>query len=380
VRITEIRCAGLRHGTPPGGWANELRSDDCVHTLVLVHTDEGVTGWGSAFTNDDLVRAALRVMHPLYAGENALEPDRVTEKLHAHTFWAGRGGTLTHAISGINIALWDILGRVTQQPIGRLLGGRYRDRVRPYASLLMRDDGVMTERLTALRGEGFHAFKIGWGPFGRHDVRMDERLVRRAREAVGHDSLLMVDAGASDAFWRQGYKWALRTAHMLSEHDVHWFEEPLPPDNLHDYVQLRKRSPVAIAAGEVLTRRQSFSPWLAAHAIDIVQPDVTKVGGLSDARRIMWAAEDTGARFVPHGWNTAIGLAADLQLASAGAHTDLVEYLAGSPFVDNLLETPWRLDADGMLRVPDGPGLGVSMDLDAVEKHTGVRLEGAARS
>lgn len=375
MKIVEIRCAGLRHATPPGGWASELRSEDCVHTLVAVYTDEGLTGWGSVFTNDDLVRAALHVMEPLYVGENALEPDRVTEKLHAHTFWTGRGGTLTHAISGINIALWDILGRATSQPVGRLLGGRYRDRVRPYASLLMRADDVMAEQLTALRASGFRAFKIGWGPFGRHDGASDEQLVRRAREAVGPDALLMVDAGASDAFWRQDYQWAVRTARMLAAYDVYWFEEPLPPDHLHDYVQLRRHSPVPIASGEVLTRRQAFAPWIDQHALDIVQPDVTKVGGLSEARRILWRAEDAGVRFVPHGWNTAIGLAADLQLASAGVHTDLVEYLAGSAFVDDLVETPWQLDADGMLRVPERPGLGIELDLDLVERYTGTRLD-----
>ena len=104
-----------------------------VHTLIAVHTDEGVSGHGSVFTNHRLVDAALAVLEPLYRGENALEPERVTEKLQQNTFWMGRGGTLTHAISGIDIALWDILGKATGQPVGRLLGGRYRDRVQPYA-------------------------------------------------------------------------------------------------------------------------------------------------------------------------------------------------------------------------------------------------------
>jgi len=124
MRITEIRSAGLRHGTPEGGWANEIRPEDCVHTLIAVFTDEGVTGWGSTFTNDALVHGALGVLEPLYRGENPLEPERVSEKLHANTFWMGRGGSITHAISGVDIALWDILGKATGQPVGRLLGGR----------------------------------------------------------------------------------------------------------------------------------------------------------------------------------------------------------------------------------------------------------------
>jgi L-alanine-DL-glutamate epimerase-like enolase superfamily enzyme len=378
MRITEIRSAGLRHGTPEGGWTNEIRPEDCVHTLVAVFTDEGVIGWGSCFTNDVLVRGALGVLEPLYRGENPLEPERVTEKLHANTFWMGRGGSITHAISGIDIALWDILGKTTGHPVGRLLGGRYRERVRPYASILMREPGPLAEQLRGIKEMGFLAFKIGWGPFGKQSCAMDEVIVRAARDAVGPDSLLMVDAGASDAFWPRDFKWAARTARMLADYDVYWFEEPLPPDHLEDYVLLRNSSPVPIAGGEVLTRRQSFTPWLTRRAFDIVQPDVTKVGGISEERRIAWMAEDNGVRFIPHGWNTALGLASDLQLASANRATDLVEYLVGSPFVDDLVETPWKLDGEGMLPIPHGPGLGISLNLDAVEKHTGERFRAAA--
>ncbi len=375
MKITEIRAAGLKNGTPEGGWSNEIRPDDCVHTLIVVFTDEGITGWGSVFTNDQLVRGALHVLAPLYTGENPLEPERVSEKLHANTFWMGRGGSITHTISGIDIALWEILGRVTGQPAGRLLGGRYRNRVRPYASILMREPGPLSEHLLSIRAQRFRAFKIGWGPFGRVSTALDEQIVRAAREAVGPESLLMVDAGASDAFWPQDYKWALRTAQMLAQYDVHWFEEPLMPDNLEDYVTLRRSSPVKIAGGEVLTRRQSFTPWLQRRAFDVVQPDVTKVGGISEERRIAWMAEENGVRFIPHGWNTALGLAADLQLASASRSTDMVEYLTGSPFIDDIVSGGWSIDRDGMLAIPDTPGLGIALDLDAIEKHTGVRFE-----
>lgn len=369
MKIREIRCAGLRGATPEGGWSNELRPDDCVHTLIAVHTDEGLTGFGSVFTNDHLVRAALGVMEPLYRGENALEPERVSEKLHQHTFWLGRGGSITHAISGIDIALWDLLGQATGQPVGRLLGGRYRERVRPYASILMQRPEPLADHLRSIKEQGFRAFKIGWGPFGRGSHALDEAIVRAAREAIGSDALLMVDAGASDAFWPQNYKWALRTAEMLAQYDVTWFEEALHPDALNDYIQLRQRSQVPIAGGEVLTRRQSFQPWLQGGAFDIVQPDVTKVGGISEERRIAWMAKENGVRFIPHGWNTAVGLAADLQLASAFVDTDLVEYLTGSPFIDEIVADDWRLDADGMLPIPNAPGLGLKLDPDAVSKY-----------
>jgi len=375
MKIRQIRCAGLRGATPEGGWSHELKPDDCVHTLVAVQTDGGLTGVGSVFTSDHLVRGALKLLEPLLLGEHTLEPERVTEKLHQHSFWQGRGGSVTHTISGIDIALWDLLGQATGQPVGRLLGGRYRERVRPYASLLMEEPGPMAERLRSIKARGFRAFKIGWGPFGRRDKGLDEAIVRGAREAIGADSLLMVDAGGSDAFWSQGFKWALHTSEMLADYDVAWFEEALSPDALQDYVRLREHSKVPIAGGEVLTRRQSFQPWLEAGAFDIVQPDVTKVGGISEERRIAWMAREHGVRFIPHGWNTAVGLAADLQLASASPDTDLVEYLDGSPFIDEIVAEPWRLDEDGMLAIPDAPGLGLQLNREAVLKYTqGERL------
>lgn len=365
MKIREIKAIGLYGASPEGGWSEEIKPDDCIHTLIEVHTDEGLIGYGSVYTNDALVKGALQVLEPLYRGESAIEPERVSEKLHQHTFWLGRGGAITHTISGIDIALWDILGQVTRQPISRLLGGRYRERVRPYASILMEEPAIITEHLLALKAEGFRAFKIGWGSFGRESNAVDEAIVRAARDAIG-DGWLMVDAGASDAYWGQGFKWAVRTAEMLASYDVYWFEEALKPDALDDYVALRRQARLPIAGGEVLTRRQSFQPWLQAGAFDIVQPDVTKVGGISEERRIAWMAEENGVRFIPHGWNTAVGLAADLQLAAAFAQTDFVEYLTGSPYIDKLVATPWKLDADGMLAIPDAPGLGLTLDMDAV--------------
>ena len=373
MKITDIRCAGLRGATPEGGWSNELRPEDCVHTLIAVHTDTGMVGLGSVFTNDDLVRASLALLQPLYVGESALEPERVSEKLHQNMFWLGRGGSITHTISGIDIALWDLLGKATGQSVGRLLGGRYRERVQPYASLLMQEPAKMRDSLLAVKAQGFRAFKIGWGPFGRNSAAIDEAIVKAAREAIGPDCRLMVDAGGSDAYWSNGYKWALNAARMLASYEVYWFEEPLQPDALEDYILLREHSPIAIAGGEVLTRRQSFQPWLQARAFDIVQPDVTKVGGISEERRIAWMAQDHGVRFIPHGWNTAVGLAADLQLASAFPATDLVEYLTGSPFIDDITIGGWQLDADGMLSIPTQPGLGLEFNPDAIARYSGVK-------
>src|SRR5262245_53533395 len=236
MKITSITAAPLLGESPKGGWSHEIRPEDSVHTLIAVHTSDGLTGFGSAFTNGGLVEAALKVLEPLYTGENALEPERVTEKLNQHSFWMGRGGSVTHAISGIDIALWDILGKALGQPVGRLLGGTYRDRVLPYCSLLMDEPDRMKDVVAVHLERGFRAFKIGWGPFGRRDdPHLDEAIVRATREAIGPRSKLFVDAGASDAWWPNGLKWALRTAAMLADHDVGWFEEALRPDAIEDF-------------------------------------------------------------------------------------------------------------------------------------------------
>jgi L-alanine-DL-glutamate epimerase-like enolase superfamily enzyme len=371
VKIRSIVAAPLMGKSPPSGWRCETTPDDSLHTLIAVHTEEGVTGFGSVYTNGHLVEAALKVLEPLYQGENVLEPERVTEKLHQNTFWMGRGGTLTHVISGIDIALWDLFGKVLGQPVGRLLGGTYRTRVMPYCSLLMEEPGTMRDRVAQYREDGFRAFKIGWGPFGRQgDARNDEAIVRSARDGAGADSQLFVDAGASDAYWGNGLRWAINTAHMLADYDVRWFEEPLRPDAIDDFCELRRQSPMPVAGGEVLTRRQSFTPWLTRGALDIVQPDVTKVGGISEQRRIAWLADEFGVKYVGHGWNTALGVAADLQLAAALPHVELVEFIGGSSYVDGLLAEPFELDEEGCLQIPSRPGLGVTLDRDKVAHYS----------
>ncbi|MDR6757108.1 L-alanine-DL-glutamate epimerase-like enolase superfamily enzyme [Mycoplana sp. BE70] len=367
MKITRVEALGLFGKSPKGGWSNEIKPEDSIHSLIVVQTDNGVTGIGSVFTDARLVKAGLDLLRPLLMGESANEPMRVSEKLHQNTFWMGRGGTLTHVVSGVDIALWDIFGKICGQPIARLLGGSYRTKVRAYASILMEEPDLMRERTAFFRAQGFKAIKIGWGPFGRRDnARLDEDIVRAAREGAGADCQLMVDAGASDAYWPNGLKWALNTARMLHDYDVAWFEEALNPDALDDFRQLRLQSPVPIATGECLTRRQSYLPWFEARALDIVQPDVTKVGGITEQVRIAQMANAFGIKYIGHGWNTAVGLAADLQLAAAFPDTDLVEFIGGSPYIDDIVQTPWALDAEGMLDIPQTPGLGLKLKLDSL--------------
>ena len=375
MNITEIRTIPLLGETPVGGWAHEIQPADNIHTLVEIETDQGLVGVGSCYTSTALVNAAMEVLRPYLIGESAIEPERVSEKLHQMTFWQGRGGSITHAISGIDIALWDLLGLATGQPVGRLLGGLYRTRIKPYASIIFGwPPEEFADTLSGLVETGFRAIKMGWGGFGLLGPDRDELLVKTAREAVGGHVALMVDAGGSGQFWPHTYKWALETARMLQNYQVAWFEEALRPDDIEGYVLLRQHAPLPISAGEVLTRRQSFLPWIERRAVDIVQPDSTKVGGLSEARRIAWMAYDHGVEMVSHGWNTVVGLYADLHLAAAMPEAKYVEYITPSAYLDDLSTDPPQLDAQGCLTIPDGPGLGVTLDPDKVARYSGGRV------
>jgi D-galactarolactone cycloisomerase len=373
MKIKTIRILPLSGATPNGGWDEKhLDPNSNLHTLIELITDEGVTGLGSSFTSAKLVEGSIAVLNPFLIGASALNPAVVSETLHQQTFWQGRGGSITHTISGIDIALWDIFGKVCGQPISRLLGGRYRERIKPYGSLLMDEPEVLRKSLEDGMSRGFRAFKIGWGPFGRVDRKTDERMVKTARATIGPEIELMVDAGGSDAFWPHGYKWAWETSKMLADYEVTWFEEPLRPDDIEGYIQLTNNSPVPIAGCEVLTRRQSFIEWIERRAIDFIQPDVTKVGGLSEEHRIAQYADDHSIRFVPHGWNTAVGLAADLQLLAAATNASWVEYITPAPYIENLLLKPILPDEnDGTIAIPDSPGLGLKWNPDGVEKYTG---------
>ncbi len=371
MRIAEIRWHRLLGATVDGGWPQGHEPEDDLHTLLEVVSEEGQTGWGSVYTSSVLTAAGLEQLKPLWQHESALEPERVSEKLRQSSFWQGRGGTLEHVISGIDIALWDLFGKACGQPVARLLGGYYRQKIKPYGSLLFAEPGLLRDRLEETTARGFRAIKLGWRPFGRRNARFDELLVRTARDTLGPDVDLLVDAGGSEQFWPHGYKWALRTAQMLAEYDVGWFEEALPPDDIEGFIRLRNAAPLPIAGGEVLTRRQSFLPWIERGALDIVQPDATKCGGLSEARRIAWLAHDHNIQFVSHGWNTAVGLAADLHLAAAIPVAKYVEYLTPAPYIDEILTEPFRLDGDGYLTIPEGPGLGIEVDAEALRRFGG---------
>jgi L-alanine-DL-glutamate epimerase-like enolase superfamily enzyme len=370
MTIIDVRTIPLRGATHDTGWPGGTDPNEQMNTLIEIKADGGLSGIGSCFTSLPFVEASLTLLKPWLIGETVFEAERVSEKLRQLSFWHGRGGAVEHTISGLDIALWDLMGKAIGQPVSRLLGGNYRDRIKPYASILFDDPPVLREKLSRQVARGFRAIKMGWRPFGRVSRKLDELLIKTARETVGDDVELMVDAGGSEQYWPHGVTWAREAAKMLGEYQITWFEEALKPDDLEGFKELRQSSPVLIATGEVFTRRQTFQPYITQRALDVIQPDMTKCGGLSEGRRMGWLAYDHGVLLVPHGWNTAIGVAADLALTAALPVAKWVEYQTGVPYIEELIEPRFQLDKDGLLPVPTGPGLGIKLNPDAIAKYS----------
>src|SRR5688500_1466280 len=193
MRIVEIKLHPLRGGTVDGGWPQGHEPQDDLHTLVEVLTDEGLTGIGSVFTNSRLTTAGLEFLRPWGHGESGVEPERVSEKLRQSSFWQGRGGTVEHVISCIDIALWDLMGKACQQPVSRLLGGNYRTKIKPYGSILFDEPARLRDTLSATVARCFKAITLGTRPLGRRSSQFDRVLVRTSCDTVGQVLELLVD-------------------------------------------------------------------------------------------------------------------------------------------------------------------------------------------
>src|SRR6185312_819064 len=183
MKIVAVDVCPLTGATVDGGWPQGHEPQENLHTLVVVRTDQGLVGHGSCYTSGKLVTGAVELLWPLLKGESAVEPERVSETLRQSSFWQGRGGSVEHAISGIDIALWDLMGQACGQPVSRLLGGNYRSTIKPYGSILFDEPDALQRSLESVVARGFKAIKMGWRPFGRRDRKFDELLVRTARAA-----------------------------------------------------------------------------------------------------------------------------------------------------------------------------------------------------
>lgn len=340
-------------------------------TLVEITTDQGIIGWGEAFTQglEPPEIAASAITHafaPILAGQNPLDTERLWFAMYNRSRDFGRKGSVMAAISAIDMALWDIAGKAYGQPIYQLMGGAFRQQVEPYATGFYRLQGQgeadrLAEEALRHQANGFNAMKIKLG-FGIDD---DIAVMHAIRNALcAHKIELMVDTNHA-----YGRAEARKLGHAMAEMDLRWYEEPLAPEDLTGYAELRNHLPMAIAGGENEHSLYGFNALLDAGAVDIAQPDLGSCGGLTAARHIAVLAQAKGVEVNPHVWGSAVSQAAALQFIAALPTTNhslfprqpILEYdQSDHPFRRELTTTPIEM-TDGFVVVPDRPGLGIEV-------------------
>jgi L-alanine-DL-glutamate epimerase-like enolase superfamily enzyme len=346
------------------------RCDGSQETLIVkVHTDDGLVGVGEADTSSLVAKAIVeaplshkicRGLAECVLGQDPFEIDRLVHRMYEGSIFYGRQGAAIQAMSGVEIALWDLVGKAVGRPVYQLLGGGFRKTFRAYASILFGDKPAHTERIGRdLSRQGFRAVKFGWGPMGQSEAS-DIAHVEAARLGLGPDVELMVDAGLC---WDTAT--AIRRAQQFEPFKLTWLEEPLHPDNLDGYRRLSGRSPVRIAAGEEVCDPGEFRRLMDEGGVDVVQVDVTRVGGLSRAKRIGWESAERHRLCVNHSYKTGVNIAASLHFVAALPNTHYFEYCVEPGALRQTLTKQRFPVVDGDIAVPEAPGLGVDLD-DAV--------------
>jgi L-alanine-DL-glutamate epimerase-like enolase superfamily enzyme len=341
--------------------------------IVKVTTDAGITGYGEVDSSPMAVKGCIEGpfshtattgLAQVLLGQDPLRTEYLWHKMYRANIYSGRRGIGIHAMSGIDLALWDIKGKALGLPIWKLLGGGFTTSLRPYASSLFGATPAETgERARRFAGLGFTAVKFGWDPMGT-DARTDVALVREARNGLGPDIDLMIDAGlVFDA------KTAIQRARAFEEFNLFWFEEPLSPDDYQGYAKLSAATSLRIAAGEEESERKSFIELMDVGKIDVVQVDLTRCGGFTEGMKIASLAADRGLPVVNHGFTTYLNVAAALHyLASVPNTLGLIEFVVeeGTTLRHSISET--IRPVDGRVAVPDAPGLGLALDEKGIEK------------
>lgn len=336
--------------------------------VVRLHTDEGISGIGEGDSMPTVLQAIFEApmsnsigygLRHLLIDQDPLHIEPLLHRLLSGTLYMQGSGLRLTAISAAEIALWDIAGKAAGASVSQLLGGRFRKRVRAYASVLFPDDpnDIETVRNTGkkLAQQGFSAVKFGWGSFGR-DWRSDVALVKAAREGIGPEADLLVDVGHC---WDA--RTALARARMLAEYRLFWLEAPLPHYPMEAYAEFCSVSPIRISC-ETPGGFWESADMIRRGKLHVVLPDVSNVGGLGEWKRIANFARAEGGWCVPHCFSTGILTAASLHAVANQPDTDLIEFSGqGSP-LNKLLVVPGFQPADGYLEVPDAPGLGVTID------------------
>lgn len=373
MKIIDIEVIELR--VP--GWTGETFDGSYDNCLVLVHTDEGVTGIAEVDSVPSVIRAIVDAprshthamgLKQAVAGQDPADVEGLWERMYDLTSYYGRRGAVIHAISAVDIALWDLRGKVLGKSVGELLGTRRRDRVLAYGTVYPLGETADAVRRNIDRGLklGLKAIKIVADPFWREDLRKTEGLIRAARAHVGPDIRLMVDAATA---WTKAEE-GLPLMPIFRDNDFFWVEAPLPVDDLDGHARFQGFD-VPIGGGDLgLTTRFEYEEAFERGKIDIAQPDVTMAGGLTELMRISDLAQRRGKRLVTHGYKSNITIAANLAFLSQHWMDEPCEYSTSqSPLRWQLTNEAFPIGTDGRIAVPERPGLGVSLNAETVARY-----------
>ncbi len=379
MKITNVEAFILEspyENRPPEGSDEAHGVKHCL--LLKVSTDEGLIGWSDVETAPHVAAAVVSApesgagmfegLRALVVGEDPFEVERLWDKIYRGTIYYGRRGVAMQVLSGFDIACHDLMGKATGRPLHKLLGGARRDRVCAYASTLFRaTPDAMRRACEFYLARGFKAVKFGWGVFGR-DRKQDLALVAAAREALGPEVTLLVDPG-----WmvNRSARDAIELCRALEPYDIFWLEDFLHPECYDGYAKVKAAGvKTRLAAGEQEATAWGFRELIHRGGIDVVQPDLTRCGGLTQARKIAWEAECAGVDVCPHAWLTDLLTAASLHFNAILPRALFLEYnVCENPMLREIIRNPVRMDADGFIPVPEGPGLGIDVDESAVKRY-----------
>lgn len=368
MKITDVNAIVLR--LPEISPAADGTQDDLI---ITVETDEGISGYGEvdtaplpgkAIVDAYMSHGTCYGLREVVVGHDPFDYEQIWNEMFSKTYYYGRSGPVLHVMSGIDMALWDIMGKATSKPVHKLLGGSYATRVKPYASALMpetpEDVRRMIEKYASL---GFHAIKFGWGPLG-HDVKLDLRLIETARKNAPASMDLMIDIGK-----RYSLKQAMQVAKAIEDLNIFWLEEPLPAEDYEGYRRLTEFTTVRIATGEEESGRLAFARLINETHVDVIQPDLSRCGGLTEAKKIAAMAADNNILLVPHAFKTGVLVAATIHFIASLSHVPYLEFsVTGSAIRKELLTTPF-VQKDGYVTVPEVPGLGIELNPEVIRKY-----------
>jgi D-galactarolactone cycloisomerase len=375
MKITDVKTLRLRATIPREGQVfsrSGVRNTRST-TLVQVETNEGISGIGSCSGNGELIEVIVaRVLKPLLAGMDPAAIEEIWDKAYVrggHKEFGTRGIGVV-ALSGIDVALWDILGKVRGAPLYQLLGGKCRDEVPVYATALYPEEPAkVAARARGFADQGFHGVKIKVG----FDLEQDIRIVRAVRKELGKGFVVMTDAN-------QGYTVdvALQASEAFAECGAFWLEEPLFVEDIEGHAILREKGKVPIAVGENLHTYYAFEDFIVRGAVDFIQPDVARAGGITEIKRIAALAAKHSVPVSFHTWGDAVALAASVHLAAALKNAIVMELdYTCNPLRENLLQRPFTVQ-HGCLVPPDKPGLGIELNSEALQRFTWAGAEDLA--